>query len=108
VRISANPMPFLRADAVTKVNEQFNLIASAEVHRDAAHAWKRTVAPSVIAGDEAPAEFAAEAAMLGMSTVDFAQLIASKPNLAAVRELERQRILLAIAAAQSPAELPPL
>ncbi len=106
MKIVFSPMPSLRAEAIRKVNERYNALAATNIHRDAAHAWKRTIAPAVIAGDEAPDEFAAEAAMLGMSVVDFAALIASKPNDAAQRELNRQREMRAIAAATTPADLP--
>lgn len=106
MRIVADPMPALRAAAVAKVNERYNYLATQEIHRDAAHAWKRSTAASVLAGDKAPAEFAAEADMLGLSPVAFAELISIKPNAAAQRELDRQTELRAIAAATHPDQLP--
>lgn len=105
MRIVADPMPALRAAAVAKVNERYNYLAAQELHRDTAHAWKRAVAPLVIAGGDAPAEFAAEAVMLGMSTMAFAEMIATKPNAAAQRELARQTELQAIAVATRPDQL---
>lgn len=106
MRIVADPMPALRAAAVAKVNERYNYLATRDVHRDAAHAWKRTAAASVLAGNDAPAEFAAEAMMLDLSAKAFAELIASKPNASAQRELDRQTELRAIAAATRPDQLP--
>jgi hypothetical protein len=106
VRISSNPMPFLRAAAVVKVNEQFNCQATQNIHRDAAHSHKRTVAAAVLAGAEPTAEFIAEATLRDVSAAALAADIASRPNLAAARELERQRLLLAIEAATTPDQLP--
>lgn len=106
MRIGSNPMPALRAIATGKVNERYNRLAAQNVHRDAAHAWKRSVAPAVLAGADAPAEFAAEASILGMSIDEFASLIARKPNEAAKRELDRQTELRAIALAERPDQLP--
>jgi hypothetical protein len=106
VRIIADPMPALRAAAVAKVNERFNYLASQNTHRDAAHAHKRTVAAAVISGAQVPVEFAAEAEMRGITPLALARDVASRPNEAAHRELDRQRELLAIAATQTPDELP--
>jgi hypothetical protein len=99
-------MVALREAATRAINEKYNAIAASNIHRDASHSWKRVTAASVNAGGIAPAEFSAEADMLSMSVEDFAALIASKPNAAAQRELERQRELRAIAAATTPDELP--
>lgn len=95
-----------RAEATAKVNEYFNFIAGKEIHRDAIHAWKRGVAAAVIAGGEAPVEFAAEALMRKTTPLELAHEIAGKPNAAAVRELERQQRLLEIEAAVTPDQLP--
>jgi predicted trehalose synthase len=105
VKIIHSPMPDFRAGAVAKVNARYNAMAAANLHRDQAHAWKRSASAAILAGDEAPAEFAAEASAIGMTVAEFAAVIASKPNEAALRELLRQAELRAIAAAQSPDEL---
>ena len=108
MKITVSPMLALRAAAVDRVNAHFNGISSKEVHRDQAHAAKRRAAVTLLAGGEAYPEFYAEAEMLGMSSIDFAMGIAAKPDNAAARELERQRLMLAIAAAKHPDELPML
>lgn len=106
MKIIFSPMPALRAEATRKVNERYNALAGTNIHRDAAHAHKRAVAASVIAGSAPTAEFAAEAALRNVTPFALAQDIASRPNEAAQRELDRQRALLAIAAANTPADLP--
>jgi hypothetical protein len=99
-------MPVRRAAAVEKINEHFNALATKEVHRDQAHAAKRTAAATLLAGGAAPAWFTAEAEMRGVSTIAFAIDVAGKPDNAAERELKRQQLMLAIAAATTPDEIP--
>jgi hypothetical protein len=106
MRISVDPMPALRVAAVAKVNERYNYLATQNIHRDAAHAHKRTVAAAVIAGVAPPIEFADEAALRNVSPLALAQDIASRPNEAAQRELARQTEMLAIATATRPDQLP--
>lgn len=106
MRIVVDPMPALRAAAVAKVNERYNWLASQNLHRDAAHAHKRAVANSVVNGTEPPAEFADEAALRSITSRAFAEIVTSKPNEAAQRELARQTELLAIEAATHPDQLP--
>ena len=105
-RILPNDMEAKRALAVAAVNGHFNALALADVHRDAVHAKKRAAAMSLLSGGEAYAEFHAEAEMLGVTSLALAEEIAVKPDAPAVRELERRRILIAIASASSPAEFP--
>ncbi len=106
LRIISDPTPALLAEATRIVNERYNAIAAQNIHRDAAHAYKRTVAVAILAGGETPTEFAAEAKLRGMTPVALAADIAGRPNEAAQRELDRQRELIAIAAATKPADLP--
>lgn len=106
MKLTASPMDALRAAAVTKVNERYNAIAAQNVHRDAAHAAKRTVAAAVLAGATAPAEFVSESTLRGVTAAALAADIASRPNEIAQRELARQTELLAIAAATTPDQLP--
>lgn len=105
MRINVSLMGAARAAVVVRVNDHFNVLASREVHRDQAHAAKRIVATAILAGGDAPAEFAAEAEMRGITSKSLAEDIVSKPNEAALRELARQRLLLAIVAATTAEEL---
>ncbi len=106
MKIVGSPMVALRAAAIKKVNERYNLLASQNAHRDAAHAHKRAVAAAVLAGSEPTAEFSAEAALRNVSPLTLARDIAARPNEAAQRELARQTEMLAIAAATRPDQLP--
>lgn len=106
MKIAGSPMTAMRAAAVAKVNERYNRLAGQNVHRDAAHAQKRSIAAAVLDGAEAPAEFAGEAALRGVTALALAQEIATKPNEAAQRELARQTELRAIATAARPDQLP--
>ncbi|SFM00792.1 hypothetical protein SAMN03159423_4883 [Bradyrhizobium sp. NFR13] len=106
VTVTISPMADFRDEAIRQVNERYNQIARANLHRDHAHFIKRTLAAQIIEGGYVPAEFADEAALRNITPLDLANLINSKPNEAAQRELNRQRELLAIAAATTPADLP--
>ena len=105
MKLTADPMPALRRQATEQINQAFAHWSSTELHRDQAHARKRTVAQEVEAGGAPPEAFAAEAEMRGMAVVDFARLVLSKPMALDARELERQRMLLAIEAANTPEHL---
>lgn len=106
MRTNADSMPVRRAKATSEINEHFNALASKEVHRDMAHAAKRSAAAAVLAGGSALAWFTAEADLRGVTVEALAADIASKPDNAAERELKRQRLMLAIAAATTPDEIP--
>ena len=100
MKLNLDPMPALRAVAVTKINATFNTLAAP--HIDAAHAEKRKAAA---AGAPYPDWFTAEATLRGITPEALAVLIADKPDNIGERELARQQALAAIAAATSPAEL---
>jgi hypothetical protein len=100
MKLTLDPMPALRMSAKAKVNLHFNGLA--QPHRDAAHAMKRTAAD---AGAPFPGWFAAEADLRGVTPVALASMIASKPDTVAERELHRQRVMAAVDAAKTPAEL---
>lgn len=101
MRLNLDPMPAIKAAAVKTINEHFSAVSL----RDMAHKWKRDTAASVLAGEVAPDEFAAEAELRGMSVSDFAALVASKPDALAARELARQTALLRIDACRTPTEI---
>jgi hypothetical protein len=105
MKLVLDPMPALRDLTTHRVNAHFNDIATGNLHRDQAHALKRDQAAQVAAGGAAPAEFAAEADLRGLTAQALATLVLSKGNSAAQRELDRQKILAKIAAAVTPAEL---
>jgi hypothetical protein len=89
------------------INAHFAAVAAQQAHRDQAHTGKRAVATQVTAGtslsDDDP--FAVEASLRSMSIADLAMEVLSKPDTFAARELERQRLLLAVEAAKTPAEI---
>lgn len=103
VKLSDDPMPKLRASAVSKINAHFNV--QAQPHVDAAHARKREIARAVKAGADAPVEFAAEAELRGMTAAALADLILSKSAALDARELRRQEAMFAIEAAKRPTDL---
>lgn len=100
MKIALDPMPALRLAAAAKVNLHFNALAQS--HRDAAHAMKRAAAE---AGAPFPNWFSAEADLRDVTPEAFATLILSKPDALGARELERQRVLLTLDAAATPADL---
>lgn len=98
---AADPMPAIRKAAMATVDGAFNHLALENLHRDHAHASKRVVAA---AGTVTP-ELAAEAEARGISPDDLATLILSKPDNQASRELARQKVMLSIERAATPAEI---
>jgi hypothetical protein len=100
MKLTIDPMPLLRDVATQRINEAFNTDAVRNIHRDQAHAQKREW---VISGQLD--KLAPEAALRGMQPADLATVIAGKSDAVADRELQRQTILLRIAAAKTPAEL---
>lgn len=107
MKLTFDPMAILRANAVTAVNKAFNDDMLRNAHRDQAHAAKRSTAAAVkagrVLGDDDP--LAAEAKLRSMTVDQFADVILSKPDSSGQRELERQRHLLAVDAAKTPADI---
>ena len=98
VIISGSPEVALRAKVAEDVNEAYNRLTSNNIHRDLAHAQKRLEASNIASGGEASKEFQVEADLMGISALELAAMILSKPNEAAARELERRKLLIKIAA----------
>lgn len=108
VKLCADPMPNARIVASAKINAHFSRLAEDTAAIDRVHARKRKIAVAVKAGHNAPETFMAEAKLRGLSADAFADLILNKPRVTAegdARELERQRLLLEIEAAKSPASI---
>ena len=100
-----DPMPALREARKAAVNENFSKIAATNLQRDMAHAAKRIEAQAIVGGAVASAEFAAEAELRGITPLELANVVLSKPNEAAQRELRRQQIHALIEAAKTEPEL---
>lgn len=105
VSITISAIAGKKSAVIGQVNARFNDIARENLHRDAPHADKRSIAASVAAGGTATPEFAAEAALRGITPSALSALILSKPNAAAQRELRRQQIMAKIDAATTIDEL---
>lgn len=99
MKLFIDPMPALRAAKIAKVNDAFNIIAASNFQRDQAHAMKRAWAANY------SNKLADEAKLRGITLTELCDLIQDKPDLAAERELKRQRIMIAIDNAKSPDEL---
>lgn len=108
IKIVMDPMPKRRAEAKDEINSHFNGIAAGNAHRFKAHIRKWEVAALVLdQGATIPDghPFAQEAALRGLSVTDFAKLIASKPHAIDANELHRQKTLIAVEAAATPADI---
>lgn len=105
MKINIDPMPAIRLSAADQINRMFNRVASDNLHRDQAHASKRSIAGLVVAGGAPTSEFAAEATARGVTPIDLANTILAKPNNAAARELARQKIMLKIDDTATPWEI---
>lgn len=99
MKLSVDPMPALRQARTDAVNRRFNDLAVLNLQRDQAHAQKRQWAST-----QDP-RLAPEAALRGITVAALAELILSKSDNAAAREIERQRLLLKIAAGTKPCDL---
>ena len=97
MKLVLDPMPAARKARKDKVNAAFD--TGAQAHIAQAHAIKRAWAETQ---DE---RLRPEADLRGVTVAELAALILSKPDTFAARELHRQRIMLAIEAAQTPDEL---
>lgn len=106
-KINLDPMPMFRISGIARVNEHFNRRFHERAHIDYAHSNKRQVARAFMLGEDIGADhpFAAEAASRGMNLLDFAQMIANKPDTISMREGDRQEALAAIEAAETPADI---
>lgn len=105
MKINLDPLPNLRLAAEDKINQHFNEISKTFLHRDKAHASKRAIAESVVNGGASTDEFVEEATLRGLSPLDLAKLILSKPDTLAARELQRQKLMIAIQSAGTPEAL---
>lgn len=105
MKLTLNPMPPLRKAAEDQINQYFSNVAAATLHRDLAHAAKRQLAAAILAGANPTPEFVEEAGLRGVEPLELANTIASKTDLSAARELSRQKMLLSVEAATTPAEL---
>lgn len=97
MKITIDPMPALRAAKIEKINTIFNTMAALNLHRDQAYAQKRAWA---VVGDQ---QLSSEAALRGVTVTALAQLILSKPDIVAERELQRQAVMMMIDRAKTPA-----
>lgn len=100
-------MPNRIADATAQINSHFANIAAAESHRDLAHRHKRETAAQVMSGVSLSNDhpFAQEASLRGLPPEEMARDVLGKPDNFAARELKRQHLLLAVAAAKTPADI---
>lgn len=107
MKLMLDPMPALRAVAEAKVNRYFAELASADAHRDAAHARKKQIAEGVMlhGSNAATPEFAAEAQLRNIAVAALATTIVAKPSAIDARELHRQKVMMAIGACGTPAAL---
>lgn len=91
-----------------QINAHFANMSAQSAALDTIHIRKREIAAQVKAGTPAPDSFTQEAALRDISADDLAELILSKDDPIAMsdeRELERQKMLLAVEAATTPAAI---
>lgn len=104
MKICINPMPVLQEKAEAAIDTHFNGLAAANAQKDQEYALKRTIAYNVLSDPSyvAPAAFALEAELMGLSTPELAQSISGKADLVLERGLARRTAILSVRAAQSP------
>jgi hypothetical protein len=97
----------IKEAAAEQINSNFANIAAAEAHRDQAHRHKRETAQRVMSGTALPDDhpFAQEASLRGLPPEELARDVLGKTDNFAARELKRQKLLLAVAAAKTPADI---
>jgi hypothetical protein len=99
MKLFIDPLPMAKAARKAAVNEAFN--ASSTSHLDAAYAQKR------IWAEQDREKLRPEADLRGVTVDELAESILSKPDLLAVREMERQRFMKLIDEAKTTDELVP-
>jgi len=100
MRVSIDPVPALRAAAEERAN--FHHAANGQT---IAHDCKRRAAEQFMAGGDASKEFQDAAAIEGLTVVQFASLILSKPDEIMQNENKRRKMIVAIRKATTPQEL---
>lgn len=107
MRLTLDPMPALRKAAAEKINDHYLGRLGGGLPWTTAHRRKAEQARQALTGTIAPA-FAAEALLRDLSVEDFAHLVlakAAEDDGWDATELERQRALLAVEAAQTPDQI---
>ncbi|EKS29267.1 hypothetical protein [Afipia felis] len=109
MKISLSSSMSTRIDnARDAVNVHFANISAQSASIDAVHTRKREIAAQVKAGEPAPDAFSQEAELRDITVAELSDIVLAKPcpiAAADARELERQRSLLAVEAAKTPAEI---
>ena len=98
-------LPARKSEAESVINDWFNREAASSVQKDMEYRRKKEIAESVLAGGAAPAEFAEEAGLMGISVADLAAMIQAKPDTIMDRAIRRRRAILAARNATSVDEL---
>lgn len=93
-----------RDEARGKVDSYFSDLLKQQLHRDTIHAEKRKAAERLLNGEQ-HALLDPEAQLRGMTAIDLARLIVSKPNDLFDRENRRQTIFKTIEQAADPQAL---
>lgn len=107
MKLVIDPMPALRNEATDKINARYLNLIRADLAKRTVHQRKAEQARAVLTGDVA-STFAAEAELRGLKVEDFANLVLSKAKAGDGYnevELMRQRALLAVETATTPAEI---
>ena len=93
-------MPAFRAEAIDRAEMHYNGLAVASQHREQAHRHKSEAANHIVMGYDNN-DLDEEAELRGMTRLQLAELILSKPDELMPRENERQRVKFAIARAKT-------
>lgn len=101
MRLELDPMPPLRAAAEERVNAHFNRLVVDNIHRDFIHQNKR----AIVRDPSRWTELATEAELSGLTVDRLVEIIASKPDEVAERELQRRGLILSIRRATTPDEI---
>ncbi len=105
MKIKLTPMASgIKEAAEDQINNAVNQTALLNAQKDQEHKAKRDIANKIIDIDtgDVPQEFSDEANLMGLSLLDFAKLIAEKPDDVLERGLRRRADVLAVRNASSP------
>lgn len=107
MKLVIDPMPTLRNEATDKINARYLNLIRADLVKRTVHQRKAEQARAALAGNVEPT-FAAEADLRGLKVEEFSNLVLNKAKADdGYNEIElmRQRALLAVEAAATPAEI---
>ena len=105
MKVTIRTLPLMQRLAEERVESHFSALALDVTGKQAEHAMKRRAAEHVRDGEDPPEWFVEAAKIEGISPVDLAALILSKPDTTAYNAIARRRAIVRVRQAKSQEDL---